>query len=169
MHVDPLTYIIQVLSEKRSFCFGVPFLILPSIKFSSVPWFNLYKMVPPYIPLRSLFTPIVLINCFRIFVFSAFYLFTFLYQFTNLEFPHLPFGCQNPSSWQNESFSGLRFDKIQPWVIISLNLHYFVFALYDFHILTLIWKIPQILYIKLSTTKNICKWFQFHGYNSSLL
>ena len=63
----------------------------------------------------------------------------FLYQFTNLKFPHLSFGSQNPSyKWVFLRSSLIRFDKIQPWVIISLNVHYFVFALYNFHILTLI-------------------------------
>ena len=51
---------------------------------------------------RSLFTPIVLRNCFRIFVpfCILFICIHFLYQCTNLKFYHLPFGCQNPSSWQ---------------------------------------------------------------------
>ena len=84
---------------KRSSCFGVPFLPLIRIFLSTLICVNWFLLILP----RSLFMPIVLRSCFRIFVLSVFYLFVYiilLYQFTNLKFPHLPFECQNPSSWQ---------------------------------------------------------------------
>ena len=50
----------------------------------------------------------------------------FLYQCTNLKFPHLPFGCQNPSSWQM-SLSHFFLNTIWQNITMSnsLNLHYF--------------------------------------------
>ena len=55
----------------------------------------------------------------------------FLYQVTNLKFPHLPFWVSE-SQFLKISLS-LVFcnDEIQPRVIISLNLHYFV-SLFSF-------------------------------------
>ena len=131
-----------------------------------MPWFNLCKMVPShssqiFVYAKS-FEKLLQNICPFCILFICFH---FLYQFINLKFPHLPFGCQNLRlvKWVFLRSSLITFDKIQPWVIISLNLHYFLFALYNFHIGTLIAWIPQILCVKLNTMKNICKWFQLNG------
>ena len=61
----------------------------------------------------------------------------FLYQCTNLKFTDLPFGFQNPSSWQM-SLSQVFFITIWQNITMSnsLNLHYFV-SLYTIFIIPL--------------------------------
>ena len=167
------SHVVQVYMKKGS-CFGV--LFLPSNK-------NFPQQCPGLIGVkrflilpRSLSMPIVLRNCFRIFVFSVSYLFIclfvclFVYSFiyfyissTSLLIWNFLICCLRvkitvSDKWVFLRSSLIRFDTIQPWVIISLNLHYFLFALYNFHIL-----IPQILYVKLNTMGNICKWFQLNS------
>ena len=93
---------------------------------------------------RSLFRPmpIVLRNCFWIFVLSEFYVFIFISSTSlliwNFLICHLGVRIPVPDKCVFLRSSLIRFDKIQIWVIISLNLHYCVSALYNFHILTLI-------------------------------
>ena len=122
------------ISEKRSSCFGVPF--LPSIRIflSALKWFLL--ILP-----RSLFT-IVYTNSFEKLIQDicpfciSFICLHFLYQLTDLKFPHLPFGCQNPSSWKM-SLSQVILSK--SWQTITMSNYFsefalFCFALYNFYI-----------------------------------
>ena len=48
-----------------------------------------------------------------------------LYQCTNLKFPHLPFGCQNPSSWK---MSLLRSSLYTIWQNITMSTYFSEFA-----------------------------------------
>ena len=138
------SHAIQVYLKKGS-CFGVPFL-QSNKNFPQCPGLICVKRFLLILP-RSLLTPIVLRNCFRIFGLSVFYLsffFFFFYisstslQISNFLICRLGVRKPVPDKWVFLMSSLRRFDKIQKWVIISLNLHYFVFALYNFHILTLI-------------------------------
>ena len=97
---------------------------------------------------RSWFTPNSYEKLLQDFFFSVFYLFVLSVCYLFFKFP-LPVFVFEISSFTicvsesqfltNESFSGLlyiRFDKIYPWVIISLNLHYCV-SLYTIFIIPL--------------------------------
>ena len=79
---------------------------------------------------RSLFTPIDLKNCFRILVVPVFHLFVYISSTTLLNWNflicHLGDRVPVPERWVFLRSSLIRFDTILPWVIISLNLHYFV-------------------------------------------
>ena len=98
LYADPFN-VIQVYLEKGS-CFGVPF--LPSNKnFPQCPVLICVKRFLLILP-RSLFTPTVFEKllqdiCPFCILFIHFFFLHFLYQFTNLKFPHLLFVSQNPS------------------------------------------------------------------------
>ena len=108
---------------------------------SSVPCFNSCKLVPPHssqiLAYANSFEKLLQDFCPLCIILICIH---FFYQCTILKCPHLPFGCQNPNSWQI-SLSRVFLNTI--WQNITMNNYFskfalFCFALYNFHNSTLL-------------------------------
>ena len=112
LHVDPYTY--NVFIRKRISYFWCSFSAFNKF-FPQCPALIRVKWFLLILP-RSLFTPIVLRNCFRIFVLSVFSLFVYISSTSILfEISSFTIWVSESRFLINESFSGLlyiRFDKI---------------------------------------------------------
>ena len=136
LHVDPYTY--NMFIWKKGFpVFWCSFSAFNEI-FPQCPALIRVKCFLLILP-RSLFTPILLRNCFRIFVLSVFSLFVYISS-TGILFEISSF-----TSWVsesrfliNESFSGLLYNLYDLTKYSKEEFALFYFALYNFYDSTLL-------------------------------